>query len=71
LSARVRLFIDALIESFTALPPWLLGPDGRVFIVDEARVLSEGLPDSSPHIDGRPVFDTVRPLAARESAGDG
>ena len=71
LSARVRLFIDALIDSFTALPPWLLGPDGRVFVVDETRVHSEDLPESSPFIDGRPVFDTVRPLAARESAEEG
>ena len=71
LSARVRLFVDALIDSFTALPPWLLGPDGRVFIVDETRVLDEDLPDSSPLIDGRPVFDTVRPLAARGSAEEG
>ena len=37
LSARVRLFVDALIERFTNLPPWVLGPDGRAFIVDETR----------------------------------
>jgi DNA-binding transcriptional LysR family regulator len=34
LSARVRLFIDALIERFTALPPTLLGSDGRALVLD-------------------------------------
>src|SRR5450432_239803 len=62
LSARVRLFVDALIERFTALPPWLLGSDGRAFVIDEARALSEGLPDSGRLLDGRPVFDTVAAL---------
>ncbi len=38
LSARVRLFVDALIDRFTGLPPWLLGPDGRGFMIDETRV---------------------------------
>jgi DNA-binding transcriptional LysR family regulator len=67
LSARVRLFVDALIERFTALPPWLLGSDGRGFVIDEARALSEGLPDSSRLLDGRPVFDSVGTLTPRDA----
>src|SRR5450432_3498084 len=63
LSARVRLFVDALIERFTSLPPWLLGSDGRAFVIDESRALSEGLPDSGHlALDGRPVFDTISAL---------
>ncbi|HEX3851361.1 MAG TPA: LysR family transcriptional regulator [Polyangiaceae bacterium] len=38
LSARVRLFVDALVERFTALPPWLLGPDGRGLVIDPLTV---------------------------------
>lgn len=56
LSARVRLFIDALIERFTTLPPWLLGKDGRAFVVDEAHVRSDGSPES------RKLFEVHRPL---------
>ncbi|HWZ87821.1 MAG TPA: LysR substrate-binding domain-containing protein, partial [Polyangiaceae bacterium] len=64
LSARVRLFVDSLIERFTALPPWLLGPDGRAFVIDEARAKSAGLPDTAGiAFDRRPVFDTVGAFA--------
>jgi DNA-binding transcriptional LysR family regulator len=64
LSARVRLFVDSLIERFTALPPWLLGPDGRAFVIDEARAKSAGLPDTAGIVfDRRPVFDTVGAFA--------
>ncbi|HEY5372574.1 MAG TPA: LysR substrate-binding domain-containing protein, partial [Polyangiaceae bacterium] len=38
LSARVRLFVDALVERFTTLPPWLLGSDGRRFVIDPSTV---------------------------------
>jgi len=38
LSARVRLFVDALVERFTSLPPQLLGPDGRGFVLDRSAV---------------------------------
>ena len=58
LSARVRLFVDALIERFTALPPWLLGSDGRAFVIDETRAHR-----TTAKLDGRPVFDTVGALA--------
>jgi DNA-binding transcriptional LysR family regulator len=61
LSARVRLFVDALIERFTSLPPWLLGSDGRAFVLGETGALSDRQPDSHPFFDGRPIFDTVGP----------
>ena len=63
LSARVRLFVDALIERFTALPPWLLGKDGRAFVIDDARIQSEP-PPATGHVplDERPVFDSVHAL---------
>ena len=58
LSARVRLFIDALIERFTNLPPWVLGPDGREFIIDETRrEPGLGSQDLGPY--GRRVFDAL------------
>ncbi len=49
LSARVRLFVDALIDRFTSLPPWVLGPDGRALVMD----LSRATPDSSYPSAGR------------------
>jgi len=63
LSARVRLFVDALIERFTSLPPWLLGKDGRAFVIDGARIHSEP-PPAKGHIpfDDRPVFDSMHVL---------
>ncbi|HEX3773817.1 MAG TPA: LysR family transcriptional regulator [Polyangiaceae bacterium] len=63
LSARVRLFVDALIDRFTALPPWLLGKDGRAFVIDETRLL-EGQSDLP--FDGRPVYGSIRALAPHE-----
>ncbi|MEO8905245.1 MAG: LysR family transcriptional regulator [Polyangiaceae bacterium] len=51
LSARVRLFVDALIDRFTGLPPWLLGPDGRAIVIEETRPLSranQGRSDERP-----------------------
>jgi DNA-binding transcriptional LysR family regulator len=71
LSARVRLFVDALVDRFTRLPPWLLGPDGRAFVIDESQA---GIPDSSLEeqaFDGRPVFDALEAIGPIRQFGDG
>jgi len=69
LSARVRLFVDALIDRFTGLPPWLLGPDGRAFVIDETQTAPESSPDST-QLDVRPVFDTLDSIGPfREFSG--
>ncbi|HYP74854.1 MAG TPA: substrate binding domain-containing protein [Polyangiaceae bacterium] len=60
LSARVRLFVDALIERFDRLPPWLLGSDGRAFVIDESEP-SERSPVAQSYF-GKPVFDAVSAL---------
>ena len=71
LSARVRLFVDALIDRFTGLPPWLLGPDGRAFVIDETSPLSERNHDDVQALYGRPVFDSITPIGpVRESAAE-
>ena len=62
LSARVRLFVDALVERFTGLPPWLLGPDGRAFVIDETQPLPSGVADDVAPLYGRPVFDSIAPI---------
>lgn len=51
LTARVRLFVDTLVDRFTRLPPWRLDPDGRGFIVDELATLPDG---------GQPVWSSTR-----------
>ena len=69
LSARVRLFVDALVNRFTGLPPWLLGPDGRAFVIDETQPLPSGVPGDVATLYGRPVFDSITaigPLRAPE-----
>jgi DNA-binding transcriptional LysR family regulator len=66
LSARVRLFVDALIERFTSLPPWLVAPDGRGLVLDE---LAEHQPESNERLAGREVFGALR--AAPELIKDG
>lgn len=58
LSARVRLFLDTLIDRFTRLPPWLLGPDGRAFVIDKTRVLPDPGGEELSSF-GRPVFDRI------------
>jgi len=58
LSARVRLFVDALIDRFTALPPWLLSPDGRAFVIDETHTTSAAALDGTD-ARSRPVFDSI------------
>jgi hypothetical protein len=71
LSARVRLFVDALIERFTHLPPWLLGPDGRAFVIAESEPLP---PESSPEshsLYGRRVFDTLEAIGPSRDFGEG
>ncbi len=62
LSARVRLFVDALIDRFTGLPPWLLGPDGRGFVIDDSLVASDSVPPGALGIYGRPVFDRIEAI---------
>jgi len=71
LSARVRLFVDALIDRFTHLPPWLLGPDGRAFVIAETESIS---PESSPEthsLYGKPVFDTMPAIGPSPKFGEG
>jgi hypothetical protein len=69
LSARVRLFVDALVDRFTRLPPWLLGPDGRAFVIDESQAAPDSSPDSAM-LDSRPVFDTLETIGPfREFSG--
>ena len=71
LSARVRLFVDALVDRFTRLPPWLLGPDGRAFVIDGSQPGSmEITPESHPYL-GRPVFDTLGAIGPTREFGDG
>jgi DNA-binding transcriptional LysR family regulator len=62
LSARVRLFVDALIDRFTGLPPWLIGSDGRGIVIDETHTPVEGTPDSTPPFGGRPIFEPLESL---------
>jgi DNA-binding transcriptional LysR family regulator len=59
LSARVRLFVDALVDRFTRLPPWLLGSDGRAFVIDPSSQTSVAENEDSVRLYGRPVFDTI------------
>jgi hypothetical protein len=61
LSARVRLFVDALVDRFTRLPPWLLGPDGRALVIDQSRAPSTGLSDDALHY-ARTVFDSIEAI---------
>ena len=70
LSARVRLFVDALVDRFTRLPPWQLGPDGRAFVIDESQPVS---PESSQdaQLYGRPVFDTLGAIGPIREFGEG
>ena len=70
LSARVRLFVDALIDRFTGLPPWLLGPDGRAFVIDETRATMDGVPDSGASRAGRPIFDNIETALRSQGLGD-
>ena len=71
LSARVRLFIDALIDRFTRLPPWLLGPDGRAFVLDQSKSESQEIPETSQSLYGRPMFDPVPATTRSHEFGDG
>jgi len=59
LSARVRLFVDALIDRFTHLPPWLLGPDGRAFVLAERDSVPPPSSEAPASLDARPVFDAL------------
>jgi DNA-binding transcriptional LysR family regulator len=72
LSARVRLFVDALIDRFTHLPPWLLGPDGRAFVIAERESESpDSAPPSDPHsFYGAPVFDTLSAMGPSRKFGE-
>jgi len=70
LSARVRLFVDALIDRFTQLPPWLLGPDGRAFVIGGGEPPSEEI-DRARMIYGRPVFDTLAAIGPSRKFGEG
>ncbi|HET7538787.1 MAG TPA: LysR family transcriptional regulator [Polyangiaceae bacterium] len=67
LSARVRLFVDALIDRFTRLPPWLLGPDGRAFVYAETH----GPASEVQSIYGKPMFDTHAAIGPIRRLGDG
>ena len=62
LSARVRLFVDALVDRFTRLPPWLLGSDGRAFVIDPTSQTSIEEAEESVRVFGRPVFDTIEAI---------
>jgi LysR substrate binding domain len=62
LSARVRLFVDALIDRFTGLPPWLLGPDGRGFVIDESRAQPDSDPPDTLGRYGGTVFDRMEAI---------
>lgn len=62
LSARVRLFVEALVDRFTRLPPWLLGPDGRAFVLDETQEVSGDVGDQARQALSRPVFDRLDPI---------
>jgi DNA-binding transcriptional LysR family regulator len=70
LSARVRLFVDELIDRFTSLPPWLLGPDGRGFVIDETKVSPDSDRTQTLARYGAPVFDRIEAIGVvRELAG--
>jgi len=71
LSARVRLFVDALIERFTGLPPWLLGPDGRGFVIDETQVQRDSVPPDTLSRFGGPVFDRIEAIGPVREPDDG
>jgi len=71
LSARVRLFVDALVDRFTRLPPWLLGPDGRAFVIDETQPSSAENSDETRALYGRPVFDTLEAIGPVRDFRDG
>ncbi len=71
LSARVRLFVDALIDRFTGLPPWLLGPDGRGFVIDESRVTADSVPPETISLLGRPIFDRIESIGPVRERDDG
>jgi len=71
LSARVRLFVDALIDRFALLPPWLLGPDGRAFVIAERP---SSAPESSPDPEslyGPAAFDTLTAIGPNRKFGEG
>jgi len=70
LTARVRLFVDALIDRFTRLPPWLLGPDGRAFVIDETQATSPESVEEARGIYGRPVFDAIEAIGPIREFGD-
>jgi len=71
LSARVRLFVDALIDRFTHLPPWLLGPDGRAFVIADSEPPAQEQAPESPLFYGRPVFDTLDAIGPIRKFSDG
>ncbi len=71
LSARVRLFVDALIDRFTRLPPWLLGPDGRAFVIDESQADAPESSQEERTYYARPVFDTLGAIGPIREFGDG
>lgn len=70
LSARVRLFVDALIDRFTRLPPWLLGPDGRAFVMAEPESISPESGPESHSLYGPPVFDVLSALGPVRNEAD-
>jgi len=70
LSARVRLFIDALIDRFTRLPPWLLGPDGRAFVIDQGEAESVESTGESRSFYGRPLFDSLASIGPNREFGE-
>jgi len=71
LSARVRLFVDALIDRFTHLPPWLLGPDGRAFVIDQSKTSALESVQKSHTLLGPPVFDTLEAIGPVRDLSDG
>jgi DNA-binding transcriptional LysR family regulator len=70
LSARVRLFVDALVERFTQLPPWQLGPDGRAFVIGQSGAESPDGSQASRAYYARPVFDTLDAIGPTREFGD-
>ena len=70
LSARVRLFVDALVDRFTHLPPWQLGPDGRAFVIDETQPVSPESAEAA-QLYGRPVFGTLGAIGPIREFSDG
>ncbi len=71
LSARVRLFVDALVDRFTGLPPWLLGPDGRGFVIDETLALPDSVHPELMSMIGRPVFDRIEAIGPVRELDEG